>query len=571
MAEELGGFLQGVEELKKLLGGKEYIKAFDDLSASIRDINNNFLETRTRVLELSTALSDSVAGVTRLGGNLESTEKTIIDIAKGARRNVVAAAESVQEIYATATLLNKTADSIVEDFAQIGYTFDEIGEKSAESIQYLQSMGLNAKTIMGDVLSDFTLMNRFNFEDGVMGLTKMAAQASMLRFNMGETAFLADKVMDPEGAIQMASTFQRLGVTMGELIDPFALMDSSINDPGKLQDSMINLAKSYAQFNEETKRFEINPYGIRMLKEIGDQTGLNTDNLKQAALAGLELDRRLSDINFNINASEEDKTMIANLAQKKDGEYVVKIYDEQRGEEFVKLSEITTDQFDKLVKQQESAPKTIEEIQREQLDVTQRMQNDTRALVNYFQYSFVGQTGFRRVSEDITTVYEDFSSSLNKATPTQEELRQLLEGVGNTLRETISTAFKSGSSTDIEKALDELAKVKDGVSAGTARTLEKMLKELGTNMPKEAYSFVGEGYKELVGSIKKLTNTLDTRDNTFSGELDLNGDININVNTPGVDRATVQALFRDREFQNLLHEIVRERAEQQIRELNRGS
>lgn len=98
-----------------------------------------------------------------------------------------------------------------------------------------------------------------------------------------------------------------------------------------------------------------------------------------------------------------------------------------------------------------------------------------------------------------------------------------------------------------------------------------MLKELGTNMPKEAYSFVGEGYKELVGSIKKLTNTLDNRDNTFSGELDLNGDININVNTPGVDRATVQALFRDREFQNLLHEIVRERAEQQIRELNRSN
>lgn len=571
MAEELGGFLQNIEELKKLLGGKEYINAFDNLSASIRDINNAFLETRTRVLELSTALSDSVAGVTRLGGSLEQTEKTIIGIASGARRNVVAAAESVQEIYATATLLGKTAESIVEDFAQIGYTFDEIGEKSAESIQYIQSMGLNAKTIMGDVLSDFTLMNRFNFEDGVMGLTKMAAQASMLRFDMGETQFLADKVMDPEGAIQIASTFQRLGVTMGELIDPFVLMDSSINDPGKLQDSMINLAKSYAQFNEETKRFEINPYGIRMLKEIGDQTGLNVENLKKSALAALELDSRLSDINFNINATEEDKTMIANLAQKKDGEYVVKIYDEQRGEEFVKLSEITTDQFDKLVKQQESAPKTIEEIQREQLDVTQRMRNDTRALVDYFQYGFVGQTGFRRVSEDVTTIYEDFSTSLNKSVPTQEELRQLFEGVGNNLRDLVMTAFKSGNSVDIENALTKLAEQKDDLTAGTARTLEKMLRELGTNMPKETYSMVGEGYKELVGSIKKLTNTLDSRDNTFSGELDLNGDININVNTPGVDRATVQALFRDREFQNLLHEIVRERAEQQIRELNRSN
>ena len=75
------------------------------------------------------------------------------------------------------------------------------------------------------------MMNRFNFQDGVMGLTKMAAQASMLRFDMSKTADFADKVMNPQGAIEMASAFQRLGVMAGDLVDPFVLMDKSINDP----------------------------------------------------------------------------------------------------------------------------------------------------------------------------------------------------------------------------------------------------------------------------------------------------------------------------------------------------
>jgi len=134
---------------------------------------------------------------------------------------------------------------------------------------------------MEDVVDNMDMMNQFNFQDGVMGLTKMAAQASMLRFDMNKTAEFADSVMDPEGAIKMASTFQRLGATMGTLVDPFALMDASINDPGKLQDSIINMAKSYAQFNEETQRFEINPYGLRMLKEIGTRDWIGRGKFKK--------------------------------------------------------------------------------------------------------------------------------------------------------------------------------------------------------------------------------------------------------------------------------------------------
>ena len=569
MAEEnIGGFLGAIDKLKAGLKDEGLVNAFDNLTQGIKDINNGFLESRTRVLEFSTALSDSVAGITRLGGDLTATQETISNIAVASRRNVVETSQTVQEIYATAKLLGQFADDLVQDFVEVGNSIENIGEITAESIQYIQSMGLNAKEIMGDVTRNMGYMNRFNFQDGVMGLTKMAAQASMLRFDMNQTAQLADKAMDPEGAIELASAFQRLGVTMGTLVDPFALMDASINDPGKLQDSVIDLAKTYAQFDKETQRFEINPYGIRMLREVEKQTGLSAENLKKTALAALELDTRLSDINFSIDASEEDKMMIANIAKKKDGDYVVRIFDEQKGEIDVKLSELTSQQFSKLIEQQEQEPKTIEEIQRSQFRVSEKMANDTAAIKNYFLYGAAGQTGFRRVFEDLGTAYDDFSTSMNKAVPSQGDMRTMFEGVGNSVRQVVLDAITTRDPAQIEKALNELAKQKEDIPAKSAEIMKRFLSELGTNMPKESLSAVGVGYKELTDAIRSLT-TVSEKTQTINGDFNLDGTISVNVQTPGVDPKQVQALFRDREFQNLLHQIIRERAAVEIKALNR--
>lgn len=570
MAEDnIGGFLGEIEKFKKALEDGGLKGAFESLETAITEVNKKFLESRTRVLEISTALSDSIAGVTRLGGNLQATQETITNIAVGARRNVVETSQTVQEIYATSELLGISADYLVEDFVKVGNSIENIGEITAESIQYIQSMGLNAKEIMGDVTRNMEYMNRFNFQEGVMGLTKMAAQASMLRFDMNQTAQLADKAMDPEGAIELASAFQRLGVTMGTLVDPFALMDASINDPGKLQDSVIDLAKTYAQFDEETQRFEINPYGIRMLREVEKQTGLSAENLKKTALAALELDTRLSDINFSINASEEDKMMIANIAKKKDGDYVVRIFDEQKKAEIdVKLSELTSKQFDQLVEQQKQEPKTIEQIQRDQLHIGVKTNKDTEAIKNYLLYGFVGQTGFRRVSEDLQTVYEDISTSFNKAVPSQEKMRTMFEGVGNDLRALVIDAISTQDPVQIEKALGELVKQKDKVPEESVKIMKEFLSQIGTNMPKETLSAVGAGYKELTEAIRSMVK-VSSQSQTINGDFNLDGSISVNVQTPGLDPKQAEAIFRNREFQMTLHKIIKETAETEIKKLKK--
>jgi methyl-accepting chemotaxis protein len=258
----------GLKESVNLLGNIGRIQ--DGIVA----INSGFGESRQRVLEFNNVLADSAGGIKRLGGNITDVAATVTEIAQGARRNVVATTDVVTDLFAVSQFLGKETSGIVDSFAAAGIEMTTIGDTILESVQYVQSVGLNAKTIMGSVVEQTDLLNRFNFDGGVQGFTRMAAQASMVRLDMSKTAAFADKVMNPQGALETAQAFQRLGVAAGTLIDPFALMDASINDPEGLQDSLIEMTRQFTQFNDETGRFEINPGGVRLMHDLAEAAGM---------------------------------------------------------------------------------------------------------------------------------------------------------------------------------------------------------------------------------------------------------------------------------------------------------
>lgn len=535
---------------------KTVIKSFEDIDMAVQSINNSFGESRTRVTEFSSRVADSVRDITRLGGGTADIVEAITSVAESSRRNVVATTESITELYATSKVLGRNVGEITESFAKVGMDYSLIGERMVDNISYIQSLGLNAKEIMGDVLDSMDYMNRFNFQDGVMGLTKMVAQASMLRFDMGQTAMIAERAMDPENAIELASAFQRLGVTMGTLVDPFALMDASINDPGKLQDNIIDLAKTYAQFDERTQRFEINPYGLRMLREVEKQTGLSADNLKKTALAALDLDKRLSEITFSIDASDEDKTLIANLATRDEGgEYIVKVSDE---EGYKKLSDLSQGQFDAIVKTQKETPKTMEEIASKQLSFTELITNNTDATAKGLAAALAGQTGIYREQEGLRRVGEDFSQAGFSAMGSSEQMRKMFEGVGNDLRKVVYEAATSQDPKKIEEALKSLETQYNKIPDASANMMRTFLTNMGqTVKPKTAAE---QGYLSATNAIKDVLN-MPKETVYVKQDVSMNGVVNFKVDTPvGLSRQELEGIFKSKEFQNEMYKAVIERS-----------
>ena len=546
-------WLASLEKLMSPL--KTSADMFNQIAAGVTAINSAFGETRVRVTEFSSAIADSVRDVRRLGGGTQQIADTMAGIAEGSRRNVIATSESITELFAATQYVERSATQITDSFSKVGMDISLVGERMVDNITYVQSIGLNAKQIMGEVVDEMDLMNRYNFEDGVFGLTKMVAQASMLRFDMNQTANLAEKAMDPEGAIELASAFQRLGVTVGTLVDPFAMMDASINNPGALQDSIIDLAKTYAQFDEKTQRFEINPYGLRMLREVEKQTGLSADNLKKTALAALELDTRLSDISFNIDATDEDKMLVANLAKRDEGgEYIVKVSDE---EGYKKLSELSDNQFKQIVQTQKDTPKTMEEIALSQLSLSKLSNNYLNSISEGLSAALVGQTSIFRNYEGVRGIINTVQNASFSALPSPEEQRKMFEGVGNDIRESVYKAVESRKTEDISAALQSIDKIYKDIPSKTADALKTFVANLDVNKPK---SELETTYNSIVNRLQDVVGA-ESKDINVKQDVSINGSVKFQVDTPsGISRQELESIFNSKEFQNQMYKVIVERA-----------
>jgi hypothetical protein len=490
--EELSGrlgeqidFLTSFEKFAEAMGN-----TLGDIIGASTQLNKAFLQNRQRIEEMQYAIADSIPGVMRLGGEIGDISKTIGEIAIASNRNVIANTESVEKLYAaTKVLEGATVEGLVNIFADIGVTFDKIGKNVEESISYVQSIGGNANEVMKKVFEDTEKLNQFNFANGVQGLTKMAAKASMLRFDMRETFALAEEALNPERAVELSSAFQRLGVMSGTLSDPFQLMNQSINDPEGLQDSIINMTKQFTYFDEKTKTFKINPQGMLTLREIQKQTGLSASELSKAGLAAAELDARLSSISPKINFSnEEDKQYLANIASMNDkGEYTVSLKDEQGKEYNKRLADVTQEEMDKLIKEQKTGQKPLEEVARNQLTTSQNIENDVKAIRNSLLGGLVTSPqivkGAEKVGQFASTVSGVASRGDSGIFPVKTIREYGEQGID--LMTKFASDLTSGNKTAVQ-ALQDLTKygaslfgkIEADVSLGGQKYVDTVIKEL---------------------------------------------------------------------------------------------
>ena len=572
--------LRGTELLGKLIGeSADLLGNIGRVQDGITDINKSFGETRTRYLEFSSAVSDSVADFVRLGGLASDVKTTIIGIAEASRRNVVATQETLSEVFATSKFLGTTAKDITESFAIAGVEMSNIAEATEESVLYIRSIGLNAVSIMGDVAGRMEYMNRFNFEGGVLGLSKMAAQASMLRFDMNDTASFAEKVLNPEGAIQMAAAFQRLGVASGDLVDPFILMDKSINDPQGLQNSIIEMTKQFTYFDEATGNFRINPGSVRLLKEIAQESGISFENMTKTALAAADMDRRLSQISFGIQGSEEDKMLVANMAKMgKERKFEVEFVDDEGKQQTKALEELTQAQFEQIKKQQDLKPKTMEELARAQLDTDKLISADVAALPMRLGYALAGQTGLVKGIESIRDGFDNFAKEAyggENTIPSTKEFRKAFESAGDTLKNAADNYLKgTGSMEDIQTAL------KKSIEEGTtelklADRIQNVLASFeGMKEGKERFEKLGvvTGQEGKLSSFDAYTKQQrESGQATVSGQVELMGDINITVDAPtNITDQQVFNIFNSPEVQTQIFKIVKTMTDTEIKKLQKN-
>ena len=594
LSKTVKGLLDPIERVEEAMLG---------MYDTAHKLNEAFIGGRVRMDEMMDAASKAAARVIGLGGNVNNLAEVMKDVAEGSRRNVIATEEQVGKLYAASKILGEDSKTLVENFANVGYETSQIGVNLEKSIAYIQSVGGNTKAVTKEVVANMEQMNRYQFEGGVQGLAKMAAQASMLRFDMSQTFSFTNRMLTPENAINMAAAFQRLGVAAGNLTDPFALMNQSINDPTGLQNSLARLGQEFTYFDEETQSFKINPQGVLTLRQMEEEAGLAAGSLSKSALAAAELDKRVSKISPSLNfKNEEDKQLLANMATMEGGEYVVQIKDDQGGiVETKKLTDVTQEEFDKMREQQAKAPKTLEDIQRSQLDVTTRIEALVKGSVSRATYGIAGSDIIRSNIGGAERVIDAVGKAMDATIP---ESRKISEKINDTVAKLAET-FRDKetgqiSSNDFEnkvKALQEEIKQgaismgKDGVEA-----MKNILAESNKNI--SGSSLVEKIFKDMSGGLMKITGTepitptksktttksepVTTTTSSIFGKLkqatesqqlettkqvnskvDLGGTLTIKVETPaGISEQYFKTFFQTEEFKKMVYNYYNQKAKE---------
>lgn len=420
----------------------DYFGGLAALDAGSAVITGNLALNRNRILDFKTVLRDTLPLVTEIGGNFDSIVQMITQSTSALQRNVVFTPEIYQGLYAATKVLDLTVSELIPAFESAGIATAQITGNVEKSLDYIRSIGVDAKKVMGSIVENTDMLNRFSFKEGVLGFTKMAAQASILKTDMATIATFADKVFEPEGAIEMASSFQRLGLYLGDLIDPFTLMDKSLNDPQGLIMSLAEAGQKFVQFNEEGKRFEINPSAIGQVRKIAEAAGTTGKEYTKMILSLAEFNERIGAFDFSFDINEEQKMFVANMAYlNKKGEYVVKV---AGGEKLV--TELSEEQIKEIADKGEGQDSLVN-LAKASLSSVDSVLNSVNAIKFKLLFGGMGDNtlGLQEDLRDVTTAYLD---RLYESIPSISERSDS--------NKKLSEAFKGGSISGVMEEFSDL-------------------------------------------------------------------------------------------------------------------
>jgi hypothetical protein len=371
-----------------------------------------------------------------------------------------------------------TLDDLVAmypEFERVGVGAADAQEKIAKAGADAIGLGLQSQKVTKDISANIGKLNEYGFKNGINGISEMARKATEFRMSMDSVFQVAEKVFDPDQAIELSANLQVLGGAIGDFNDPLKLMYMATNNVEGLQDALIGAASSLTTYNQEQGRFEITGVNLRRAREMAKQLGVDYKELAKGAIAAAERTSAASDLMARgLTLKEDQKEFITNLAQMKDGKMQIEINSDRLKNALgvegktVALENLTQAQADTLLRyQDELKAKTPEEIVRGQATSIENMKKDVNFIAALLRVQ-AGKTG-TMVLEEIGKMTNLSGTGMAEATldftkKNGEEIQKMGQQVRDSITSQssqVQTAMTKGSKTDTSTEVDRKLKEKE--------------------------------------------------------------------------------------------------------------
>ena len=408
---------------------------------------------------------------------------------------------SFQVLGMTANMTAAELATMATSFDTLGYTTDQTLEMMGEMTKQARSYGLNVSEFMDGVNKNLKLMVSYNFKDGVDGLSNMVAQAQSLRIDMSNTVSLADSLMDPDKAIEVAAGFQMLGGSIGKLGDPFQLLHMAQTDMEGLQNSLVDMSAAAVVFNEDTGEFDIPVTEMYRLREAAGLAGMRYEEMADMAMKAAQKTKKL-DILGNMNSvPEEQKELIANMGKiGANGNLEITMPDgtvKKIGEGF---NDLTANDYTQLEKMLDVNNMSELDVAKESMGYLNQIEAAQATLVKLNTLNLVKSGGFENFAEKAAMAQDILTTEFLKQEDKIKVPQKIIEAAGQ-----VETQLK----LDKDTAKEIVDAVVTGI--GTAsEAIDRALQEALEVMNGEALlKMMKTGWDDVSGYLEKIEKSTD--------------------------------------------------------------
>ena len=444
---------------RKVLG-EEILKQIERESQLHTDINEKMGISGELSRSYRDSIIETVPHAVRLGFDIKNLTELTTKLAEGSGRFNLISQDTMEKTVVTTRAFGTTmADmaSTMVEFEKIGLGQSDTLSKINDAGKTSMALGLNSKNVLKDLQSNLSNINQYGFKNGVEGLTRMAQKATEFRIAMSETFKLAEKVMNPESAIELTANMQMLGGAVGDLNDPLKLMYMATNNVEGLQDALHGAAAGLATYNKEQGRFELVGANLRRAQEMAKQLGVDYKEFAKGAIAANErilAGEQLAAKGFDID--DKDKEFLTNMSQMKGGEMQITIPQslmETFGKDFnnkteVKLSELNSNQVAILKANREKLEEmNPEDIAKAQFTTLKNSEDYLKSIaaevVQGGKNKILGRNEYtgKEIEQRGSVSLESVGKGLSNVTDVAS--KQVLLGIENGITNTISTITTS--------------------------------------------------------------------------------------------------------------------------------
>jgi hypothetical protein len=387
--------LQGT--LNKVIGGgadilQKEVELHNEINSRIGISGELSRAFRTEIVE-------SLPDIVSMGYGFEDIKNTQIAMMEESGKFVMNNKEVFRDIAETSRAFVGDMDTLgkmLGTYEKAGFGAADALEKINEAGESSYSLGLNSRKVVSEIETNMKSLNSYGFKNGFEGLSRMVQKSIEFRLSMQSVLTLADKLFDPEQAINLSAQLQAIGGTIGDFNDPLKLMYLATNDAGGLQEAMINVAGSLATYNSELGKFEITGVNLRRARAMATELGMTMDELSTTSIKAAERASASADLlSQGFNLDEKQKEFITNLAKMEDGKMVIDIpqslSSQFEGATRVALSDLNDNQVKVLLDNQKELEKmNARDIALSQYTETQKMALNVSEIAAMLKVQFAG-------------------------------------------------------------------------------------------------------------------------------------------------------------------------------------